>query len=429
MAASPLKTTLQACLDDKTMKYEPHDFSIGHRGACMQFPEHTHESYMAAIEQGAGIIECDVAVTKDGELVCRHDQCDLHTTTNILDTPLKSKCSTPFTPSNGTSNAVVKCCTSDLTLAEFKNLTGKMDAFNAKGTTEAEYMDGTAKWRTDLYASGTKGAKLVTHKESIELIKKSGRKATPELKTYQKGAGMPEYDAIRAKVVEEYTDLSFPAANVWLQSFNYPDVVYWVKNSGDFGKQAVFLDGNYTNGTTAGKIPDFTAYKAQGMNYIAPPMQMLVKADGGKYAPSDYAKAAKDAGMHIITWTLERSGPLTAGGGWYYGTVNSITNNDGDKMELVHVLQKDVGVKGIFSDWPATTTFYANCVMDKKTCAAAPSTPSNPSNPSNPSAPVSGSPPPPPPPSSTPSAPVSGSNALATFLFGIVATMFALVLN
>lgn len=39
MAASDLKTTLQSCLDDKTMQYEPHDFSIGHRGACMQFPE------------------------------------------------------------------------------------------------------------------------------------------------------------------------------------------------------------------------------------------------------------------------------------------------------------------------------------------------------------------------------------------------------
>lgn len=46
----------------------------GHRGACMQFPEHTKESYIAAMEMGAGIVECDVAVTKDGELVCRHAQ-------------------------------------------------------------------------------------------------------------------------------------------------------------------------------------------------------------------------------------------------------------------------------------------------------------------------------------------------------------------
>jgi len=74
--------------------------------------------------------------------------------------------------------------------------------------------------------------------------------------------------------------------------------------------------------------------------------------------------------MKIITWTLERSGHLSSGGGWYYGTTNSITNNDGDKLELVHVLHKDVGVAGIFSDWPATTTMYANCVIRKVTCGS-----------------------------------------------------------
>jgi hypothetical protein len=47
---------------------------------------------------GAGIQECDVTFTKDGELVCRHDECDLHTTTNILVTNLASKCTQPFTP-------------------------------------------------------------------------------------------------------------------------------------------------------------------------------------------------------------------------------------------------------------------------------------------------------------------------------------------
>jgi len=79
-------------------------------------------------------------------------------------------------------------------------------------------------------------------------------------------------------------------------------------------------------------------------------------------------QAAKAAGVKIITWTLERSGPLGGGGGWYYGTSLSLTNNDGDKFELLHVLHKDVGVVGVFSDWPATTTFYANCVISKTVC-------------------------------------------------------------
>jgi glycerophosphoryl diester phosphodiesterase len=66
---------------------------------------------------GAGLLECDVTFTKDGELVCRDAQCDLHTTTNILVTDLASTCRVPFTPAefdaNGTrvKNAAARCCT------------------------------------------------------------------------------------------------------------------------------------------------------------------------------------------------------------------------------------------------------------------------------------------------------------------------------
>ena len=58
------------------------DFSIGHRGAALQFPEHSDVAYRAGARMGAGIVECDVTFTGDGKLVCRHSECDLHTTTN-----------------------------------------------------------------------------------------------------------------------------------------------------------------------------------------------------------------------------------------------------------------------------------------------------------------------------------------------------------
>ena len=102
------------------------------------FPEHTKESYLAAIKMGSGIVECDVAVTKDGELVCRHSQCDLHTTTNILVTDLATKCTQPFTPATDSSEASARCCTSDITLAEYKTLCGTMDASNKRATTAEE---------------------------------------------------------------------------------------------------------------------------------------------------------------------------------------------------------------------------------------------------------------------------------------------------
>ncbi len=96
MDKGELKESLESCANGPFYKT---DFSIGHRGASMQFPEHTKESYEAAATMGAGIIECDVTFTKDKELVCRHSQCDLHSTTNILSIPkLAAQCSEPFTP-------------------------------------------------------------------------------------------------------------------------------------------------------------------------------------------------------------------------------------------------------------------------------------------------------------------------------------------
>ena len=104
MDPSPLKDRLQRCNTGRKLKKS--QFSIGHRGAPLQFPEHTKESYEEAALMGAGIMECDVTFTKDKELVCRHSQCDLHTTTNILAIPeLAAKCSQPFTPADPVTGA------------------------------------------------------------------------------------------------------------------------------------------------------------------------------------------------------------------------------------------------------------------------------------------------------------------------------------
>lgn len=52
-------------------EYKP--FVIAHRGASGPLPEHTAPAYLKAIEQGADFIECDVVVTKDLQLICRHE--------------------------------------------------------------------------------------------------------------------------------------------------------------------------------------------------------------------------------------------------------------------------------------------------------------------------------------------------------------------
>ncbi|WP_424984026.1 glycerophosphodiester phosphodiesterase family protein [Maritalea sp. S77] len=367
MEASDLKDKLASCANGP---FEKSDFSIGHRGAALQFPEHTKESYTAAARQGAGIIECDVAFTADKELVCRHSQSDLHTTTDILLRPeLAAKCSVPFSPADPATGkkAEAKCSTSDITLAEYMTLNGKMDGANANATTVEEYVMGTAGFRTDLYATtGT----LVTHKQSIELIKSLGGKFTPELKTptvdmpYEGDFSQADY---AQKMIDEYKAAGIDPKDVWAQSFLLDDVLYWIENEPEFGAQAVYLDGRYDNEgfdhlnpSTYGKSMQELA--DAGVKYIAPPLWVLVTTEDGKIVPSVYAKEAKAAGLNIITWTLERSGPLNNGGGWYFQSITDVTNNDGVAFELLDVLAKEVGVVGVFSDWPATTTYYANCM-------------------------------------------------------------------
>ncbi|WP_108482449.1 glycerophosphodiester phosphodiesterase family protein [Oceaniglobus ichthyenteri] len=368
MADGPLKDTLAGCADTEPKRTL---FSIGHRGAPLQFPEHTVEGYTAAARMGAGIMECDVTFTADKELVCRHAQNDLHTTTNILATELGEKCTAGFTPASGDQNATAECRASDITLAEFRSLNGKMDAANSAATTVAEYQNGTAGWRTDLYATtGT----LMTHAESIELFKDLGVKFTPELKSPSvempfDGFSQADY---AQKLIDDYKAADVPASDVWAQSFDLSDIKYWIENEPEFGAQAVYLDDRYeASDDDEGLIDpmDATTFKPtmqeladMGVNYIAPPLWMLVTVEDGKMVPSIYAQEAKAANLNIIAWSLERSGPLADGGGWYFQSVKDVIDTDGDTFELLDVLAKDVGVSGVFSDWPATVSYYASCM-------------------------------------------------------------------
>jgi len=364
MDEGPLKNRLLSCSEHK---FEPSDFSIGHRGAPLQFPEHSKESYLAGARMGAGIMECDVTFTKDKQLVCRHSQCDLHTTTNILTIPeLAAKCRKPFTPYDAATNtpASAECCTSDITLAEYKALCAKMDAALPSATTPEAYQGGTSSFRTDLYATC---ATPVTLAESIQLSSSLGMKFTPELK--EPLVPMP-YDGdftqekYAQKMIDAYKAAGIAPSKVWAQSFNVNDVLYWIAREPAFGKQAVYLDDRPdTAEGNAAAIAGMSELARQGVRIVAPPAFALLALDAQKnIVASEYARAAKKAGLNIITWSLERSGPLATGGGYYFSTVAEVIDNDGDEYKVIDALARKVGVIGIFSDWPSVVTYYANCM-------------------------------------------------------------------
>jgi glycerophosphoryl diester phosphodiesterase len=126
---------------------------IAHRGASGYAPEHTEASYRLALEQKADFVEPDLAVSRDGVLVCLHDD-TLERTTNVAE----------VFPDRATTEAVGRpnvrhFLANDFTVAEIKRL----DA---------------GRWFDPKFA----GARILTFEEMVALVRgKAG--IYPELKS------------------------------------------------------------------------------------------------------------------------------------------------------------------------------------------------------------------------------------------------------
>ena len=128
---------------------------IAHRGASGYAPEHTLASYRLAIEQKADYVEQDLQITKDGVLVCAHDE-TLERTTNVA----------AIFPQRGKDEAGKRhWYVADFTLAEIKQL----DA---------------GSWFNEKF----KGERVPTFQEAIDLVRgKAG--LYPETKAPEVYAG------------------------------------------------------------------------------------------------------------------------------------------------------------------------------------------------------------------------------------------------
>jgi len=164
---------------------------VAHRGASAYAPEHTIEAYRLAIEQKADYVEQDLAVTKDGVLVCIHDL-TLERTTNV-----EEVFPTRFVDNNAAAGPGKHWLVGDFTLAELK----KLDAgswFNAKFA----------------------GARIPTFQEAIDLV---GNKAGlyPELKDpafYRERGVNP--DVLLAAILKKNKLAAANSTRVIIQSFD-----------------------------------------------------------------------------------------------------------------------------------------------------------------------------------------------------------------
>ncbi|MGW5863743.1 glycerophosphodiester phosphodiesterase [Streptomyces sp. NPDC055239] len=94
---------------------------VAHRGTSGYRPEHTLGSYQLALDMGAHVIEQDVVPTKDGHLVCRHEN-DITATTDVS---AHSEFASRKTTKSVDGVSLTGWFTEDFTLAELKTLRAK----------------------------------------------------------------------------------------------------------------------------------------------------------------------------------------------------------------------------------------------------------------------------------------------------------------
>ena len=188
----------------------------------------------------------------------------------------------------------------------------------------------------------------MTHAESIELFKSLGVKFTPELKAPE--VPMPfegDYtqEDYAQQMIDEYKAAGVDPADVFAAVLQPRRRALLDRAA---SRRSARRRSTSTTATTPTGLrpaepatwsPTWPSSRREGVKIIAPPMWVLLDARrDGRIVPSAYAKAAKAAGLDIITWTLERSGPLHDGGGWYYQSVADAIDNDGDMLEMLDVL-------------------------------------------------------------------------------------------
>jgi len=222
---------------------------------------------------------------------------------------------------------------------------------------------------------------LMTMRESIELNERNGVKHTPELKVDDLASinrVFGSQQVYEQRFIDELLDAGVDPRNTFSQSFDVNAILDWQNTI--YGGQAVFLvdyddqKNNIILFNTQGKqlesradqLAFFRQLHAAGVNIVAPAMPALLAVSGDRVVPSQLAKDLKQIGFKIITWTFERAdlrqGASKAGFYFDFDPTGAAIKKDSDMYKALDVLAKDVGIIGIFSDWPATVTFYANCM-------------------------------------------------------------------
>ena len=307
---------------------------IAHRGASGERPEHTLAAYSLAIEQGADFIEPDLVMTRDGQLVARHEN-DITDTTDVASHPEFKDRKTSKTIDGTRHNGWF---TEDFTLAELKTLRAKerLPLIRRGNTT----YDGQFE--------------VPTLREVIALAKsasaKSGRTIGiyPETKhpTYFAGIGLP----LEAALVAELKAAGWDRADapVFIQSFEVNNL----KALRQLTRVPLIQLLDAEGGPADGAQPSYAAMiTPEGLKAVAayatgigPAKAMVVKGDG---TVTPLVADAHAAGLKVHPWTLRAENFFLPSG--LRDGINPAGHGRLNEEISRHLA---AGVDGFFTDFP-----------------------------------------------------------------------------
>ena len=259
--------------------------SIAHRGASGYAPEHTMAAYQLAIDQKVDFVEQDLAVTKDGVLICLHDD-SLERTSNVEDVfpdrfvvaearggaATARGDATGARGGAGTASPRKRWLANDFTLAEIRQLD-------------------FGSWYDKKFA----GARIVTFEEAIALVRAHpGTGMYPELKSpplyTSRGVDMLKMfaDMVRKNGLD--TPASLATTPMILQSFDEGTIKRAATELPTIPR--VFLTSS-NDDVTAPRLKQIAAF-ATGIG----PEKAVIARD-----PSLVARA-HDAGLTVTSWTF-----------------------------------------------------------------------------------------------------------------------------
>ncbi|ADI05582.1 glycerophosphoryl diester phosphodiesterase [Streptomyces bingchenggensis BCW-1] len=324
---------------------------IGHRGASGYRPEHTMGSYQLALDLGADIIEQDLVPTKDGHLVCRHEN-DITATTDVSAHPEFADRKTTKTV-DGT--ALTGWFTEDFTLAELKTLRAK------------ERIPGNRQ-RNTLYDGRWE---VPTFEEVLQWAEREGRKRGRRVwlyvetkhPTYFRKLGLGLEEPL-AKLLRRYGRHKKDAA-LFLQSFE-PSSIQRLRKLVDTPAVVLLSTINsrpwdFIEANDPRTVADLV--KPEGLKWIAgyaqgigPDLSVIIPrtADGKLGTPTSVVKDAHAAGLVLHPYTMRNENTFLPAD-FRRGTD---PNAYGDAFGAFKKYF-ETGIDGIFSDNPDTALLAA----------------------------------------------------------------------